>query len=165
MYSDVKSKKHRWHQKRPRPANFRKVSLMYISSHWEKMSCCYFNGNEIRGQWPSSVIWSHWWLKKIKCCILIRQQFYAHLSSKLFTRVKICSINTEFRIRSFSFHLLNSLPASDVFLAHLSHCDHWMSVVRCVSSVFNNCFKGHLLNYWLDFDQTWHEWSLYGPLE
>ena len=42
------------------------------------------------------------------------------------------------------------------FLAHLSYCDHWMSVVRRVSPVVNNCFKGHfLLNYWLDFDQTW----------
>ena len=42
------------------------------------------------------------------------------------------------------------------FLAHLSHllgvsyCDHWMSVVRRVLSVVNNCFKRHLLlNYWL----------------
>ena len=37
----------------------------------------------------------------------------------------------------------------------VSYCDHCMSVVGCafiVSSVINNCFKGHLLNYWLDFD-------------
>ena len=59
------------------------------------------------------------------------------------------------------------------FLAHLSHwliisyCDLWISIVRrgrplCV---VNNCFKGHLLlNYWLDFDQTWQDWSLYGHL-
>ena len=44
------------------------------------------------------------------------------------------------------------------FLAHLSHwlmvsyCDHWMSVVHCASSTIAS--KGHLLNYWLDFDQT-----------
>ena len=36
------------------------------------------------------------------------------------------------------------------------YCDHWMSVVRRVSSVVNNCLKRHiLLNYCLDFDQTW----------
>ena len=47
-------------------------------------------------------------------------------------------------------------------LAHLSHwlmvryCDRWMSGVRrASSSVVNNCFKCNLLNYWLDFDQTW----------
>ena len=28
------------------------------------------------------------------------------------------------------------------------YCDRWMSGV---------CFKGHLLNYWLDFYQTWNE--------
>ena len=38
----------------------------------------------------------------------------------------------------------------------MSYCDRWMSVV-------NNYFKGHL-NEWLDLDQTWQEWSLYGPL-
>ena len=32
----------------------------------------------------------------------------------------------------------------------VSYCDHLMSVVRRQSSVLNNCFKGHLLNYWLD---------------
>ena len=38
-------------------------------------------------------------------------------------------------------------------------------VVRRVSFVVNNCFKGHLLlNYWLDFDQTWLKWSLYDHL-
>ena len=48
-----------------------------------------------------------------------------------------------------------------ILLAHLSHwlmvtyCDHWMSVVCRQSCVLNNCFKGHLLNYQLDFDQTW----------
>ena len=59
-----------------------------------------------------------------------------------------------------------------VFLAYLSHwlmvsyCDNWTSVVRRVSSVVNNCFKGHhLLNYWMDLNQTWQEWSLYCPLQ
>ena len=32
----------------------------------------------------------------------------------------------------------------------------WSLDVHRVSSIVNNCFKGHLLlNYWLDFDQTW----------
>ena len=32
----------------------------------------------------------------------------------------------------------------------------WSLDVRRASSVVSNCFKGHLLlNYWLDFDQTW----------
>ena len=49
-----------------------------------------------------------------------------------------------------------SAPAIDS--AQVSYCDHWMSVVRRSSSVINNCFKGHLiLNYLLDFDQTWQE--------
>ena len=26
-------------------------------------------------------------------------------------------------------------------------------IIGCPSCVINNCFKGHLLNYWLDFDQ------------
>ena len=44
----------------------------------------------------------------------------------------------------------------------MSYCDHWMSVLHCVSCIVNNWFKGHLLlNYWLDFDQTWQELSLY----
>ena len=44
------------------------------------------------------------------------------------------------------------------FLAQLSHwlmvsyCNRWMSVI-CRQQLF----KGHLLNYWLDFDQTWQE--------
>ena len=29
--------------------------------------------------------------------------------------------------------------------------------VPCAFYIINNCFKGHLLNYWLDFDQTWQE--------
>ena len=30
--------------------------------------------------------------------------------------------------------------------------------VCCASCTVSNCFKGHLLlNYWLDFDQTWQE--------
>ena len=47
------------------------------------------------------------------------------------------------------------------YLAHLSqrlkvsYCDYWMSIVRRASSAINNNrFKRHLLNYWLDFDQT-----------
>ena len=46
----------------------------------------------------------------------------------------------------------------------LSYCDHLMSVLCCASCVVNNCFKGHLLNYWLDFDQTWQKKTLYGPV-
>ena len=39
----------------------------------------------------------------------------------------------------------------------MSYCDRWMSVVRRQLSVINNCFKGHLLNYRMDIDQTWQE--------
>ena len=36
----------------------------------------------------------------------------------------------------------------------------WSLDVRPPSCVVNNCFKRHLLlNYSLDFDQTWQEWS------
>ena len=33
----------------------------------------------------------------------------------------------------------------------VSICDYWMSVIHRVSSIVNNCFKGHLLNIWLFF--------------
>ena len=69
-------------------------------------------------------------------------------------------------------YLLRQLNPRWVFRCHLlahlsqrlnvSYCDHWMSVLHCVSCIVNNWFKGHLLlNYWLDFDQTWQELSLY----
>ena len=43
---------------------------------------------------------------------------------------------------------------------NLSYCDHWISVLRHVLCVNNNCFKGHLLNYWLELDQTLQDRSL-----
>ena len=58
-------------------------------------------------------------------------------------------------------------------LAHLSwklkvsFCDHSPSVVIVIrmsvrpSTIFK---QQHLLNHWLDFDQTSEEWSLVGPL-
>ena len=61
-------------------------------------------------------------------------------------------------------HIFKNTPfyISFVLLAHLSqwlmvsYCDRWMSVLRCPPCVVKNCFKGHLLlNYWLDFNQTW----------
>ena len=42
-------------------------------------------------------------------------------------------------------------------LAHLSHCDRWMFIVSRLLCFVNNHVKGHLLNYWLDFDKTWQE--------
>ena len=30
-------------------------------------------------------------------------------------------------------------------------------IVGCPSCVVNNCFKGHLLNYLVDFDKTWQD--------
>ena len=48
----------------------------------------------------------------------------------------------------------------------LAHLSHWLISldVRRPSCVVNNCFKGHLLlNYRLEFDQTWQEWALYDP--
>ena len=36
----------------------------------------------------------------------------------------------------------------------------WSLDVRRPLCVVSNCFKGHLLNYWLDFAQTWQECSL-----
>ena len=32
----------------------------------------------------------------------------------------------------------------------VTFCDGWMSIISS-----NYCFKGHLLNYWLNFRQTW----------
>ena len=68
-----------------------------------------------------------------------------------------------FKASYFEYRLSQNKKLSSMqFLAHLSlllrvsYCDHWMSVVRHVSSVVNNCLKRHLLlNYLLDFDQTW----------
>ena len=58
----------------------------------------------------------------------------------------------------FTISTFSHCRSLSTFLAHLSHrlmvsyCDRWMSVLSCVSSVLNNCFKGHLLlNYWIDF--------------
>ena len=56
----------------------------------------------------------------------------------------------------------------DSFLAHLSTtCSRGaFRVVRCPSCVVNNFFKHLLLpNRWANFDQTWQECSLGGPLQ
>ena len=51
-----------------------------------------------------------------------------------------------------------------IVLAHLSHrlnvsnCDHWMSVIIIRHLASSIALKDvSLLNYWLDFDQTWQE--------
>ena len=39
-----------------------------------------------------------------------------------------------------------------------------MSVVCRPLCVINNCFKDLFLKFWLDFEGSWQNWSLYGPL-
>ena len=40
-----------------------------------------------------------------------------------------------------------------------------LDVYHLLCVMITNCFKWHFhLNYWLDSDQTWKEWTLYGPL-
>ena len=96
--------------------------------------------------------------KKTKMCFQDRLslnagQKYCRMLQGEHSAILSTFIKLPFVIKIFLFCL---------FVAHLSHwlrvsyCDHWMSVVRRVSSVVNNCFKRHLLlNYWLNFDQTW----------
>ena len=48
--------------------------------------------------------------------------------------------------------IIINLKSYQKFLAHLSPK---IKMSYCLSSIINKCFKAHLLNYWLDFVQTW----------
>ena len=75
----------------------------------------------------------------------------AQMTEKGLTTILIPQLN--FRVVSGILFFLAQL----IIWYMVSFCGHYIvSVVSHVSWVVNNCFKEHLLlNYWLDFDQTW----------
>ena len=67
--------------------------------------------------------------------------------------------------RDFTVSIIDSWVSFPPFIGYklmradvpiLAHLSHWLIVSYCDpwSSIVNNYFKGHLLNYWLDFYQT-----------